>query len=248
MQTDFAIPQAQEFAKSEHERALDPLQSPLGDAATGQSAAREARQQAEDATFAANRLRTLRPRLLARYHEVSAAEQRQQYLVGYTDLESQGRDLAQELADCYRAVGPLVAVFTRLRPFQQQCHRLHITDPGTGGSPLPHVPDPELMACGLRGFSRDQPSLLDNVRLCDWQSGKEIWPPFQPPFAAEFVLPVPQHPGAAWSSPEYLAAQHAERVAEQARMAAHFEQAAKEQEARENRTLRENWEASQRRG
>jgi hypothetical protein len=199
MQTDFAIPQAQEFAKSEQERALDPLLSPLGDAATGQSAAREARQQAEDATFAANRLRTLRPRLLARYHEVSAAEQRAQYLSRYADLKREGAALAQDLADLYPdAVRRIVEVFAKLAAFQQQCRVLHLSDPGDG---RPHVTDPELQARGLRGFSRDQPSLLESVHLHDWQSSKEIWPPFQPPFAAQFVLPVPQHPGALWSDP-----------------------------------------------
>ena len=168
MQCDLAIPQAEEFAKAELERALDPLRSP--------DDPREARQQAEDATFASNRLRTLRPRLLARYHEISAAEQRQQYLARYEQLKIEGAALAQELADLYPAlVGPLVEVFARLRVFQQQCRALHLSDPGDG---RPHVPDPELKARRLDGFSRDTPCLLD-TRLYDWQSGREVWPPPQ---------------------------------------------------------------------
>ena len=60
--------------------------------------------------------------------------------------------MTQELAELYPgAVGPLVDVFVRLRAFQQKCRALHLTDPGG----LPHLTDPELMARGLDGFSRD---------------------------------------------------------------------------------------------
>lgn len=64
-QTDYAIIAASEHAKLENEKSLDPLQSPDPHAA---------RQAAEDATFLANRLRTLQPRLLARYQEVVVQE------------------------------------------------------------------------------------------------------------------------------------------------------------------------------
>jgi hypothetical protein len=205
---------------------------------------REARQQAEDATFASNRLRTLRPRLLARYHEISAAEQRQQYLARYEQLKIEGAALAQELADLYPAlVGPLVEVFARLRVFQQQCRALHLSDPGDG---RPHVPDPELKARRLDGFSRDTPSWLD-TRLYDWQSGREVWPPPQLSFAADYA--VDDHPsvGAAWADPAIQERRRAEIVAEQERMARHHATQAAEQQERENRQLREQWEASQRR-
>ena len=235
MQTDLAIPQAEDFAKSELERALDPLRSP--------DDPREARQQAEDATFASNRLRTLRPRLLARYHEISAAEQRQQYLARYEQLKIDGAALAQELADLYPAlVGPLVEVFTRLRVFQQKASALHHTDPGG----LPHVDDPELKARGLHGFSRDTPSLLESVHLHDWRSGKEIWPP-PASFAASYVqsMGVPQHPGAAWCDPEFISARRQAVVEEQERLALHAQKAAKEQEERQNKELREQFQARQ---
>jgi hypothetical protein len=238
LQTDLAIPAAEEFAKAELERALDPLQSPDP---------RAARQQAEDATFASNRLRTLRPRLLARYHDISAAEMRQQYLVRYEELKQEGAALGAELADLYPGlVAPLVEVFTRLRAFQQQCRALHVTDNGTG---LPHVIDPELQARGLHGFTRDTPSLLESVHLRDWRSGREVWPP-PSTFAADYVqsMGVPGHPGSAWADPAVQARIAAERAAENERMARHYAQAAKTREQTENQQLRENWELSQRRG
>jgi hypothetical protein len=171
---------------------------------------------------------------------------REQYLGRYADLKHEGAALGAELADSYPdAVRRMVEVFGRLRVFQQKCRALHLTDTQGG---LPHVPDPELKARRLDGFSRDVPSLLDAVHLHDWQSGTEIWPPRAADFAATFAASmVPQHPGALWTDPAVQERQRAERAAEQARMAAHYETQAAEQLARENKTLRENWNASQRR-
>jgi hypothetical protein len=206
--------------------------------------AREARQCAEDATFAANRLRTLRPRLLARYHEVSAAEQREQYLSRYTDLKHEGEALGTELAEVYPdAVRQIVEVFVRLRAFQDKCRALHLTDTGGG---LPHIIDPEIKARRLDVFSRDQPSLLDAVRLYDWQSGTEVWPEKPTSFAATFAQSmVPQGPGQFWASDEVRARVVSEQQREREKMAAHYAQAAKEQEERQNKELKEQFQARQ---
>jgi hypothetical protein len=236
MQCDLAVPQAEEFAKSELERALDPLRSP--------DDPREARQQAEDATFAANRLRTLRPRLLARYHEISAAEQRDKYLAHYEQLKIEGAALGAELVDLYGAVMPLVEVFGRLRAFRERCRALHAGDPGG----LPHVNDAELQARRLDGFTGEVKSLLEAVRLPDFTSGRELWPEKPISFAASFAASmVPVHPGPMWSDPVYQERVAEERRQEQERLAAARAQAAKLQLDRENKELRENWEASQRR-
>lgn len=231
-QINLAIPAADEFAKLENE---DPLQSPDP---------RAARQQADDAQFASNRLRTLRPRLLARYQQVSAAEQREQYLAQYTDLKREGAALAQELADLYPGlVGPLVEVFVRLRAFQQKCRALHLADPGG----LPLVDDPELAARRLDGFSRDMPSRLE---LCTCTIGnrarksgrrRRISPP---PMRAS--MGVPQHPGAAWADPFYQERRRAELAAEQERLALHALARQKEQEIRQNEELKAQWQARQR--
>jgi hypothetical protein len=230
MQTDFAIPQAEEFAKLENEKSLDPLQSPDP---------REARQAAEDAVFASNRLRTLRPRLLARYHEVSAAEQRDKYLAHYEQLKIEGAALGAELADLYGAVMPLIDLFVRLRAFRERCSSLHLTDPGG----LAHVRDPELVARRLDGFTRDVPSLLDAVHLHDWQSGTEVWPPRQPSFAAEFAqtMTIPSV-GAAWADPEVQERRRSELAAAQERMARAHAKMSRDQEERQNSQLRADWE------
>jgi hypothetical protein len=108
------------------------------------------------------------------------------------------------------------------------------------------VDDPELAARGLRGFSADVPSLLDSVHLHDWQSGQEIWPPRQPSFAADYLqsMTIPSV-GAAWSDPEVQERRRTEIAAEQQRLARHHAMQAAEQEERQNRQLREDWEARQ---
>ena len=69
-QADLAVIAAEDFAKTEHETALDPTISPDPHAA---------RQRAEDAQFMVGRLRTLQPRLLQRFQEITAREQLKQW-------------------------------------------------------------------------------------------------------------------------------------------------------------------------
>ena len=47
--------------------------------------------------------------------------------------------------------------------------------------------DPELIARNLDGFDRERPSLLAEVHLLDWNSGRQIWPPPGPSMAAAFA-------------------------------------------------------------
>jgi hypothetical protein len=70
-QVEWALPLAEDFACSEQQTALDPMAIPD---------AREARQRGDDAIFACNRLRTLTPRLRARYQQVYQQEADREYL------------------------------------------------------------------------------------------------------------------------------------------------------------------------
>jgi hypothetical protein len=236
-ETDLAIEAAQQEAVAARERGLDFVVSPD---------AKAAREAIENAEFAISRLLTQRPRLEALLHSRQQAEQRDAYVVRFEQLKIEGAALGAELADLYPGlVRPLVDLFGRLRAFRERCRALHVTDPDG----LPHVSDPELKVRRLGGFSAEVPSLLDSVHLPDFTSGRELWPEKPPSFAANFAASmVPAHPGPMWSDPAYQERVAAEREQERQRMAAHFEQAAREQEARENRTLAENFAASQRRG
>ena len=217
-ETDLAIEAAQQEAVAARERGLDfvPAQTP--------------RPLAKPSRMPSSRsagLLTQRPRLEALLHSRQQAEQRDAYLARYEELKIEGAALGAELADLYPAPSGRWSRCSVACALFAECRALHISDPGDGRRTCS---DPEFKARRLDGFTADVPSLLEFVHLPDWQSGKEIWPPFQPPFAAQFVLPVPQHPGAHGVRPGIWQRNSAERVAEQARMAAHYATQAAEQE------------------
>jgi hypothetical protein len=225
-QTDLAVIAAEEFAKTEHERALDPTQSPEP---------RAARQAAEDAAFMANRLRTMRPRLLARLQQVTQREELEAYRAKQSELAPARDALERELATVYPdAASKLVDLFARIRAFQQRAQR-------ELGNPPPAVS--VLSALDVR--------VLDNCVLPEFaHPDRNVWPP-PSSFAAAFAqsmesIGVPPHPGQHWNDPAVQERRRAELLAEQARDAAYHEQAAREQDARQNRELREQFSAHQR--
>ena len=165
-ETDNAIEVARQEALAARERGLDLCAD-----------ARLARAEIDDVEFFVSRLLTQRPRLEALLHTRRQADQRDAYLVRYEELKIEGAALGAELADLYPGlVGPLVDLFGRLRDFREQCHRLHVTDPGS----MPHVRDPELVARRLDGFTGEMQSLLEAVHLPDFTSGRELWPKSPP--------------------------------------------------------------------
>jgi hypothetical protein len=44
-----------------------------------------------------------------------------------------------------------------------------------------------VIARSLDGFDRERPSLLAEVHLLDWNSGRQAWPPPRPSMAAAFA-------------------------------------------------------------
>jgi hypothetical protein len=59
----------------------------------------------------------------------------------------------------------------------------------------------ELVARNLEGFTRDRPSITNELKLPDWdQPAKLAWPPPQTPLAvlAVQVAAAVDHPGANW--------------------------------------------------
>jgi hypothetical protein len=223
-QTDLAVVAVTEHAKLENERALDPLASPDPQAA---------RQQAEDAAFMANRLRTMRPRLLQRYQQVTSQEEVDSYRAKQSQLAPVRDTLERELRETYEAAtAKLVDLFTRIRAFQQRAQQ-QLGNPPPGVHVLQAID-------GLR--------VLDNCVLPEFKHpDRNAWPP-PSTFAAEFAqsMGVPLHAGAAWCDPDYQERQRAEREAEQQRNAAYHELSAREQEVRQNRELKEQFLARQR--
>jgi hypothetical protein len=106
----------------------------------------------------------------------------------------------------------------------------------------------ELHARGLDQFSNNKQSLLTSVRLIDWETGREIWPPPQPSMAAAFAaVAMPSYDRrftADWAKENERRA--AGQRAEQQRMADYYARTTWEQEERENREARERFAESQR--
>jgi hypothetical protein len=223
-QTDLAVVAATEHAKLENDRALDPLESPDPQAA---------RQCAEDAAFMANRLRTMRPRLLARLQQVTAQEALAAYRAKQTELAPERDALQRELAETYQAAASkLVDLFTRIRAFQQRAQQA-LGNPPPGVEPLPAL---------------DGTRVLDTCVLPEFaQPDRNAWP-LPSSFASDFATSMrfDTHPGQHWTDPDVQQRRRAELEAEQQKNAEYHQAAAREQEARVNRQERERFSAQQR--
>ena len=139
--------------------------------------------------------------------------------------------LQQELRDTYEdATGKLIELFARIRAFQQRAQQ-QLGNPPPGVHVLQAID-------GLR--------VLNSCVLPEFEHpDRNVWPP-PSTFAAAFAqsMAVPPHPGAAWWQETERKAM--ERQAEAERMAAHYAEATKQQEERQNRELKEQFLARQR--
>jgi hypothetical protein len=224
------------IAKAEKKRTIDQTLS-LDPAA--------ARQAIADATFAADRLRTLLSKLQARYQQVRDDEERTAWLAELDALKPERDALAEELREVYPdAVTKIVDLFVRITENDKALsERLQGRPAGVMGRLL----SAELHARGLDSFSNNMPSLLTAVHLIDLDTGRQIWPPPQPSMAAAFAaIAMPSYGrrfGADWwKDNERRAA--AQRV-EQQRIADYYARTTKEQEDRENAEARERFLAQQ---
>ena len=160
-------------------------------------------------------------------------------------LNEESIQLAQELRETYPpAQNKLSNVFTRIAAHRQPISALHQHRPAGVQS----VRDPELIARNLDGFDRERLSLLAEVHLLDWNSGRQAWPPPKPSMATAFAAiampPCDRRLTADWATnqEQRAAAQQRERQY----MADYYARTTREQEERENREARERFAASQR--
>jgi hypothetical protein len=147
-----------------------------------------ARQAIADATFAANRFRTLLSKLQARCQQVRDEEERTAWLAEVDALKPKRDALAEELREVYTdAATKIVDLFVRITENDKALsERLRDPPAGVTGRPL----SAELHARRLDGFSINMPSLLTAVHLVDLDTGREIWPPPQPSLAAACAATV----------------------------------------------------------
>ena len=158
-------------------------------------------------------------------------------------LDEETIQLAQELNETYPpAQNKLSNLFSRIAAHRQRISALHQRRPAGVQS----VRDPELIARNLHRLDRERPSLLAEVHLRDWDSGRQIWPPPRSSMAAAFAATlVPANNPADWANnyERRAAAQQRERQY----IADYYARTTREQEERENREARERFAASQRR-
>ncbi len=175
----------------------------------------EARDRMESTQHAAERLRTLLPRLQDKAREVEHEADRQEWEIDFGLLADERNALAKELRQLYpNAVAQLVSWFSRAADLDRRLSQLHQTrPPGCKGTLL----GAELVARNLTEFSRDTPSLTRELRLPDWQDNKLAWPAREVPasvlLAESMSTSDPRRHSANWF--EVLHEDNARRIAEE---------------------------------
>ena len=156
----------------------------------------------------------------------------------FRQVEAKRDELAQEYAATYpRLAAQFVDLFERIEAVDKEVSRINGSAPSGEHRRLRQV---ELVARGLDNFSRADPPITKAVQLPDWtNSEKMVWPPPQPSLAVQVAasMTFSQHPGDDWWQ------QREERTAalraEQERVAAYYEEMARQREERENAEAQE---------
>jgi hypothetical protein len=163
-ETEAAITRA---AEAERAKALDPIVSP--DAAMAHAAM-------TDAAFMRERLRTVLRRLNQRYEEVVAQEYLARWREDYEALKIKRDELAAEFREIYpTCVSKIIDVLKRIAASEVELSHLHQARPS--GVSL-HLLGAELVARGLDNFTRDDPSIANELKLPDFEhSVRMAWPP-----------------------------------------------------------------------
>jgi hypothetical protein len=189
-------------------------------------------------------------RLLTRYRERHLQEQAAEWRGLSADIINEGTKLAAEMREVYAAaVGKLVDVFTRIADYKRRRDALYSRRPDQIGDQLP---DPELLARGLDGFTINTPSLLEATKLFDLETGQQIWP--DPQQTNRLAVEMSSSVRAMVSSmdrdactPNWwkaVARRQAAAAAEAELQGERFAEMKRAQEERENREAAENWRAA----
>jgi hypothetical protein len=216
-ETEAAIVAADQAAATERERAHDPAQSPDPGSAY---------QAMQTAAFAADRLRTLKPRLQQRLCEAEAAEAHACWVREYERVKAVVENAARRFAEYPELAAKLIDIFRDAEAVDQEVGIINSSAPPGEHRRLRQT---ELVARGLKAFSRSVPAISKTVQLCDWaDSERLIWPPQQPSIAALYAMSMaPPH------DPRYTADWAAELEKDNARRAATEKRWGEEEAARQ---------------
>lgn len=188
-ETEAAINEAEEVAKAERVKALDPLASP--DAVRARAAM-------ENAAFTRDRLRTVLPRLQQRHREVAAAEELARWLPQHDVAEARRNGLALKLHELYLGfVEQFVPLLDEIEQADREIRRVNDAAPSEGTTGL-YLRSVEEEARGANNLMRD-------LRLPAWQVGSApLWPRlFNPALFTPAAIGDPrQHSGDWWKVKE----------------------------------------------
>ena len=192
----------------------------------------------EEAVICSGRLTTALTRL---HRKRAAAENAERVAAWQSDFGSmtERRDaMAAELVTAFADMNRIAEVFSRATLFEAELSKFHQTRPsGVPGM----LRGPELEARDLDAFNRDNPSLLNMVKLFAL-SGKAIWPI---PQKRDWVQMIPtiqgQFGGTDWHRPEVQQARQAEAKAQSDRVTAFYKQQAEDRAEREFKEDQERW-------
>jgi hypothetical protein len=189
-----AVTASEKLAAASYAAYLDPILTP---------SATEGRAAVERTRLAADRLKSLLPKLQARARTVQDEEHRKDWEAQKSILAEERDALAKELRETYpAAVATLVSLFTRVADLDRRLGTLHGSRPSGAKGFLAGT---EQVARGLESFDRDSVSVTRDLRIPEWHaSNKLAFPPPQPRGSvvlAESVIPArdPRH-SADWAS------------------------------------------------
>jgi hypothetical protein len=220
-EVEAAIDAAGQAVETERTKALDPLLSPDPT---------KARAAMHDAAFTRDRLRTLLPRLQARYEQVTAEEYLVQWHSDYEALKVRRDALVEELREVYpAAVAQLIGLFDRIAINDNELSRLHQARPG--GVHL-HLLEVEMEARGVDHFGLYDLRIPRDIKLPTFEVGPRLaWPLPTMPLSLQIVgsmsLPAPA------ATPEQIAARNAAQQGEGERIIAYYKERDRQREERE---------------
>jgi hypothetical protein len=188
-EVDAALLTAVDAAERERVRAYDPTVD-----------AEKARQSLADAQFARDRLRAASAALQRRLQELQAKEYSVRWHGEYEQIEAKCCALAEEVREIYPAVqSKIVDLLSRVKACDAEVGRINGSAPDGVRLRLHEV---ELVARNLEGFTRDEPSITNELRLPDWDQPRRLaWPPPRTPLgvlASQDLAAAVDHPGDNW--------------------------------------------------
>jgi hypothetical protein len=218
VETEAGVVAADAAAKREREKSLDPSTSP--------SDAEQASKRASIAQLTRDRLRAALPRVRQRLAEALAQDRADKWHADADKVDGMVAAAAERLAGYQKVAEQIVALLDEAEAANKEAERVNHYAPDGVHRRVEKVP---------MGHLKDL-VLPDPVR-----PGRNLFPPHQPSFAAQYAasMQAPAHPGADWAA--HQRARDEAARAEREKLARYHAEAGRREEERQNREERERF-------